>query len=221
MEIKQAIRTRKSVRKFLNRPVLRELLEGVLDAAKWVPSGGNCQPWRVEVATGHTKEQLTESILSAREQGEKESPDLDYYPRSWISPYKERRFECGVGLYKALGIRRGDSEGRKAAWFENYHFFGAPAGLFFFMPRELGTGYLIDMGIFIQTVALAAVDVGLSTCIQASLAEYPAIVREHLNIPEEFLLVCGMSMGYEDENAVVNTFRTTRAPLKEFVTWHE
>ena len=205
----------------MEEPVPRHLIENVLDAARWAPSGGNCQPWRVEVVTGDALKRISRNILSAREKGMKPEPDFDYYPESWVSPYRERRFQCGIALYTALGIKRGDNRARLKAWLENYRFFGAPVGLFFFLPRALGTGFLMDMGIFIQSVALLATEQGLSTCIQASLAEYPDIVRSLLNVPEDFSLACGMSLGYEDEGAGVNRFRTQRVLLKEFVTWHE
>ncbi len=220
MEIHQAIRARKSVRKFTDRPVSKALLERLLDIARWSPSGGNCQPWRVEVVTGSAKNQITEAILSARKQGVNESPEFEYYPASWTSPYKERRFQCGIALYSAMKIERRDVAARKDAWDQNYRFFGAPVGLFFFMPASLGKGFLMDMGMFIQTLALAAMEEGLATCIQASLAGYPDIVKECLRVPDDFMLVCGMSMGYEDETAEVNNFRTTRAPVEEFVYWH-
>ncbi len=221
MNTEEAIRTRKSVRRFQDRPVPRKVVEGLLDIARWAPSGGNCQPWRVDVAAGRAKKEITEAILSARRQGAEECPEFEYYPESWINPYRERRFQCGIALYSAMEIERGDAEARRQAWLENYRFFGAPVGLFFSMPRALGKGFLMDMGIFIQTLALAAVEAGLATCIQASLAGYPRIVKKCLEIPDDFILVCGMSMGYEDRDARVNNFRTTRAPLEEFVSWHQ
>ncbi len=221
MNVNHAIRYRKSVRKFLNKPVPRQLIEQVLDTSRWAPSGGNCQPWRVEVVTGKALDRVSSSILSAREQGRKPLPDLEYYPEAWTSPYRERRFNCGIALYSAMGIKRGDAQARQEAWLQNYRFFNASSAMFFFMPQSLGIGFLMDMGIFIQTVALAAMEAGLATCIQASLAEYPDIVRDILQVSDEFMLVCGMSIGYEDIEADVNRFRTSRAELEEFVSWHE
>ncbi len=221
MDTIETIKNRKSVRAFQDRPVEREILERVLEAARWSPSGANCQPWRVEIVSGTKKEAITKAILAAKEKGHSEPPDIDYYPDVWKNPYKERRFRCGLALYSALGIERGDTEARKRAWFRNYEFFGAPVGIFLFMPKALGTGFLVDMGIFIQSLVLACTDQGLATCIQASLAEYPSIIRQILKVPEEFRLVCGISVGYEDENAPVNQFRTTRIDVDDFTTWHD
>lgn len=170
---------------------------------------------------GKKKDEITRAILEAKEKGITEEPEMDYYPETWKNPYKERRFKCGLALYSAIGIKRGDVEARKEAWFRNYKFFDAPVGLFFSMPKCLGTGYLVDMGIFIQTVALAALDFGLSTCIQASLAEYPNTVKRILDIPDTFSLICGMSLGYEDKNAPINSFRTQRVSIEDFVNWHQ
>ncbi|NPA94943.1 MAG: nitroreductase [Thermodesulfobacteria bacterium] len=221
MDTASAIRERKSVRKYLDRPVSKEVLYKVLDIARWAPSGANCQPWRVEVVSGETKDKITKAILEAKAKGHTEDPDIDYYPEVWRNPYKERRFKCGLALYSALGIERGDSEGRRRAWFRNYEFFGAPVGVFVFMPKSLGTGFLVDIGIFIQSFTLACLDQGLGTCIQASLAEYPSIVKSILSIPDDFRLVCGISVGYEDTSAPVNQFRTTRIEVDEFTNWHE
>ncbi len=221
MDIIDAIKNRKSVRKFLDKSVDRKILFEVLDAARWSPSGANCQPWRVEIVTGKTKQRITEAILRAKKEGFMEPPDMDYYPEVWKNPYKERRFKCGLALYSALGIERGDAEARKQAWFRNYEFFGAPVGVLLFMPRVLGTGFLVDMGIFIQSFVLACMDKGLATCIQASLAEYPTLVKEILKVPDDFKMVCGISVGYEDSSDPVNNFRTTRVDVEEFTRWHE
>ncbi len=221
MDTIEAIRTRKSVRKFLNKPVEKEIIYKILDAARWAPSGANCQPWRVEIVSGTTKEKITKAILEAKANNVSEPPDIEYYPKTWKNPYKERRFKCGLALYSALGIERGDTTARKEAWFRNYEFFGAPLGLFLFMPKALGTGFLVDIGIFLQTVVLACTNEGLATCIQASLAEYPSIIKEILNVPEEFRLVCGLSIGYEDKAAPVNQFRTTRIEVEDFTKWHD
>ncbi len=221
MDIRTAIKERKSVRKFLDKPVDKRTIEELLEVAKWAPSGANCQPWRVDVVMGKKKDEITRAILEAKEKGITEEPEMDYYPETWKNPYKERRFKCGLALYSAIGIKRGDVEARKEAWFRNYKFFDAPVGLFFSMPKCLGTGYLVDMGIFIQTVALAALDFGLSTCIQASLAEYPNTVKRILDIPDTFSLICGMSLGYEDKNAPINSFRTQRVSIEDFVNWHQ
>ncbi len=220
MDTIEAIRKRKSVRKFLKRPVEKQMLVRVLDAARWSPSGANCQPWKVEVVSGRTKENITRAILEAKAKNFTEPPDMDYYPEVWKNPYKERRFKCGLALYSALGIDRGDTDARRKAWLRNYEFFGAPTGIFLFVPRALGTGFLVDMGIFIQSLVLACTNEGLATCIQASLAEYPSIVKQILGVSDQFRLVCGISVGFEDESAPVNQFRTTRIEVDDFVGWH-
>ncbi len=221
MDIAHAIKKRKSVRSFLGKPVTRETLLEVLEVARWSPSGANCQPWRIEIVTGKTKERITKTILRAKEKGLREPPDIDYYPEIWKNPYKERRFRCGLALYSALGIERGDAESRKRAWLSNYEFFGAPVGILLFMPKALGTGFLIDMGIFIQSLVLSCMNRGLATCIQASLAEYPSIVKDILGVPDDFNMVCGISVGYEDKSSPANGFRTSRIDVEEFTRWHD
>lgn len=221
MEVLEAMRRRASTRAYLDKPVDRATIEAMLDAARWAPSGVNAQPWQVAVVMGETKRRVSEALQAERMAGHPEQPDYLYYPKQWNEPYKSRRLACGLALYSALGINRADPEGRMKSWNNNYSFFGAPVGLFFFLDRSLAQGSWVDMGMFIENVMLAALEYGLATCPQASLAEYPDIVRQLLSVPNTRALVCGMSLGYPDTAARVNNYRTTREPVVSFTAWHE
>lgn len=221
MNVIDAITQRHSVRAYLDRPVPAERIRAILDAARHAPSGVNTQPWNVAVVTGETKRRLGEALIAAREAGQAENPDYPYYPDAWREPWAARRKACGLALYRALGIGRGDAEGRKAAWYRNYRFFDAPVGLIFHMDRGFRTGSFLDMGMFMENVMLAALEHDLGTCPQASLAEYPDIVRDVLGLPAEQMIVCGMALGHPDPDAPVNRYRLEREPVDAFTTWHD
>lgn len=214
-----AIKKRHATRGFLDKPVSHELIEQILEAARWAPSGVNCQPWHVGIVEGESKQLLAERIISARENNQPPNPDYDYYPSEWKEPYKSRRKGSGLALYQALEIRREDTEKQKQAWYNNYHFFGAPVGLIFYIDKQLNQGSWIDMGMFLQNAMLSAIELGLSTCPQAALAEYPDIVREVLDIDEQYYIVCGMALGYEDESHPANSYRLEREPVEAFTRW--
>lgn len=220
MNIEQAIIQRQSIRAFEDRDVAQETIRSILDAARWTPSGVNTQPWQIEVVTGTSKQQLSDAILAAREDhGAK--PDYDYYPAEWREPYKARRKACGLALYGALQIGREDREKMIEASNRNFRFFDAPVGMFFFMDRDLGQGSWLDMGMMLQSIMLLAKEHGLDTCPQASLAENPDVVRQQLGVSEDKLLVCGLSIGYAQQDAAVNQYRTERLEVDEFTHWHE
>lgn len=221
MDALDAIRQRFSVRAYLPRPVGRELVESVLDAARWAPSAVNIQPWKVVAVSGQTKEKLSEVLLAAKKSGVKETPDYQYYPAKWEEPYATRRKESGLALYKALEIGKDDHEKRMEAWLKNFSFFGAPVGLLFFMDKSLERGSWLDLGMFLQNVMVSAKAHGLDTCPQASFAEFHSTIRKTLEIPETFTLACGMAMGYADMTAAVNNYRTKREPVESFMTWME
>jgi nitroreductase len=124
-----------------------------------------------------------------------------------------------MDLYKALDIGRDDKEKRMEASLNNYRFFGAPVTMFFFIDKVMGKGSWFDMGMFYQNVMLAAREHGLGTCPQASTSDYPDIVRKLLNVPQQFDLMCGLSMGYPDDSKPVNQYRTRRDSVDEFTTW--
>ena len=221
MQTYDAMTGRRSIRGFLNDPISQEQITAILEAARWAPSGVNMQPWRVAVVTGETKHQLADNIIAAREAGEAENPDYHYYPDEWFEPYKGRRKETGLALYGALGIGKEDKEKRIEAWYNNYRFFGAPVGLLVFLNHRLGQGSWIDIGMFIQNIMLAAYDQGLGTCPQASLAEYPDIVRDTLGIDKEWALACGIALGYPDPEAAVNGYRMDRQSVEAFTSWYD
>ncbi|MDH3283040.1 MAG: nitroreductase [Gammaproteobacteria bacterium] len=220
MDVLEAMQRRASTRAFLDKPVEHATVEAILDAARWAPSGTNAQPWQVVVVAGATKQKISAALLAERVAQHPENPDYSYYPRVWNEPYKSRRIACGLALYQALKIGRDDKDARLQAWNNNYSFFGAPVGLLFFLDRALETGSWIDMGMFIENVMLAALGHGLATCPQASIAEYPDIVRQLVNVPDTRALVCGMALGFPDPAAPVNNYRTAREPVKNFTAWH-
>ena len=220
MNIIDALRSRQSTRAYLDKAVDRGIIEAMLDAARWSPSGTNMQPWQVCVVSGVTQQKLGDAILAARANAEPPNPDYQYYPEHWVEPYKSRRFECGMAMYSALDIGREDKARRQQLWDANYRFFGAPVGLLFFIDRSLAQGSWVDMGMFIQSVMLAALEFDLATAPQAALAEYPSIVREILQVGDEQALVCGMSLGYPDKNHPVNQYRTSRLGIDGFCRWY-
>jgi len=216
MNTSEAIRNRKSVRAFTKEKVSRELTERVLDTARYAPSGANSQPWQVAVVSGKTKDKLTKALLDEFRDGRGEDRDYEYYPTKWMEPFKTRRIACGIQLYDTLGIARKDREGRMAQWEANYRGFDAPVMLFFFLDSSLAIGSYMDSGMFIQSVMLAALDEGLATCPQAALSGYAKVVKKILGYPEETILLCGMALGYEDKDALVNSYRTPREKVQDF-----
>lgn len=215
-----AIESRQSIRAFRQTPVAPELLQRILHAASYAPSGSNIQPWKVHVLTGSARDQLSTALLKAFDEGEPDRREYQYYPVEWRAPYLERRRETGWGLYRTLGIAKGDREASKRQHRRNFELFDAPVVMLFTIDSDMGTGSWLDYGMFLQSIMVAARGLGLHTCPQAALANYPDIVKHHLGIPDDQTVVCGMSLGYANEDDVVNTFRPARMALDEFVTFH-
>ena len=214
-----ALLTRQSVRAYLARPVAEADVREVLRLASYAASGSNMQPWRVLVLGGATLAAVSAGLEGAYRAGEKGGREYRYYPEAFPEPYLARRRACGFGLYGAMGIARGDAAAMQAQRAENYRFFGAPVGLVLTIDRRLELGSWIDMGSFLTGVMLAARGLGLHSCAEASIAEYPAVLRTLLPIEAEHKVVCGMALGYADPAATVNSFRTERAGVDDFTTF--
>lgn len=221
MNVSEALLKRKAVRAYTNKMVKQELLEQILTSASHAPSGVNTQPWQVAVLTGEKKHLLQEKMLEAFTARQEKKMDYQYYPLEWIEPYKKRRKECGLQMYSALNIAREDKTKQIKQWAANYRAFDAPVMLLFYMDAELQTGSYLDYGMFLQSIMLAATEQGLASCPQAALVEYSDIVRDFLNLSSDCQLICGMALGYEDVDAPVNSYRTERADINEFVTFYK
>lgn len=221
LNVIQAIRERRSVRAFLNKPVSDELINLILEAARFAPSGVNTQPWQVAVVGPKHRQKITADILDAKAAGTPENPDYPYYPSEWYEPFKERRKACGLALYGALHIDKSDVEKRQQQWYRNYAFFEAPAALVFYLDAKLCKGSWMDIGMFLQNVMLAARHYDLETCPQAALAEYPDIIRKRLSLSADRHIVCGMALGYADWSHPINQYRTAREAVNDFTTWHD
>ena len=224
--VDSAIRSRMSVRAFTQQPVARADIAAILEVASRAPSGTNCQPWRVYVLQGASRDTLVHKVCAAHDAmraepslAETYREEYDYYPEKWVSPYIDRRRENGWGLYGLLGIGKGDKDKMHAQHQRNYRFFDAPVGLMFTIDRVMGRGSLVDYGAFMQSIMVAARGRGLHTCPQAAWNGFAKIIMPHIGAGEGEMLVCGMSLGYADRNAPVNGFHTPRVPVAQFTRW--
>lgn len=217
MNVTEAVKTRISTRAFLDRPVSPADIRDILDIARWSPSGGNLQPWRVRVVTGAGRDRLVETVRKAiAENPLGDEAEIAIYPPKLADPWRTRRFEVGEAMYALLGVPREDKPARLKWLLNNYDFFGAPAGLFFSLDRRFDKGQWAHLGMFMQTIALVAAEKGLATCMQEAWAARAKTVSAFLGLGEEEQLYCGMALGYADPGAKVNELRSSRAPVEEF-----
>ncbi len=214
-----AIRSRRSLRAFLPTPVPRETIEHLLALAACAPSGTNTQPWKVYVLTGEAKTGLSRKLLAAYDdpvERDRHTEEYAYYPTEWRSPFQERRRKVGWDLYGLLGIAKSDKARMHEQHRRNYAFFDAPVGLVFTIDRVMRQGSWLDYGMFLQTFMVAARGHGLDTCPQAAFTPFHALITQHVGAPASEQLVCGMSLGFGDPDAIENSLVTEREPVAGF-----
>ena len=223
-----AIQSRFSARAFLPQPVPRETIEQILEVARRAASGTNTQPWKVYVLQGRSRDELVGKVCAAHDAiyadpslAAQFREEYDYYPEKWVSPYIDRRRENGWSLYGLLGITKGDKDRMHAQHQRNYRFFDAPVGLMFTLDKVMGRGSLVDYGMFLQSIMVAARARGLHTCPQAAWNGFAKIILPHIGAGDDELLVCGMALGWADTDAPVNGFHTPREPVEQFTRWLE
>ncbi|MDC7788146.1 nitroreductase [Rhodoplanes sp. TEM] len=217
MHVFEAVDSRKSCRAFLPTPVDGAVVRELITRATRAASGGNLQPWSVTALTGAPLADLVAKVRAALETVDPRglNDEFPVYPEPLFEPFRSRRFENGVALYRALGVARDDDAGRLAHYKDNYAFFGAPVGLFLSLDRRCGPGQWTDVGGFLATLMLLARGWGLSTCAQESWSRVAGLVRPLIGLPDTEMLFCGVAVGFADESAPVNRFRTARAGVDE------
>ncbi len=220
MDAIECIKTRMSIRKFKLDPVPKEAILNVIDTAKWSPSYKNTQPWEVVVVSGVKKDELSRRLIEHLERGEKSKPDIPE-PTSWPSVIEMRIRELLRERGEKFGIDFSNPEVIKKSKIANFKFYGAPHGIFIFQDASLPLWSLFDIGLFAQSLMLAAHAQGLGTVPQAFLTDYSNVVKEFLGIPESKRLVLGISIGYPDLKDKANSYRSSRVETGEIVKWIE
>lgn len=213
--LEDVIRKRRSIRMFLpDRPVARELVDEAVDLAIRAPSNSNIQPWQLVFASGPARDRLVAALLGAAQAGPPKVPELPEH-------FTHFRSDTGKVVYGSMGIARDDLEGRRAAVLRNWEFFRAPLAGIVCMDRELGLVDSLGVGMFLQTLVLALTARGLGTCVQVAIAGYPEIIHQQLDIPEQFTILCGLSVGYADPDFPANKIRVGRQPTEKNVVFVE
>ncbi|MBF0412841.1 MAG: nitroreductase [Desulfamplus sp.] len=216
MPLIDLLKKRTSIRAFSDKPVPQETMNQIFRDAQLSPSNCNVQPWQIYVVSGAEKDVLKEKLVKAVMSGKEPNPDFDW-KISYKGVHRERQFGSANALYSSMGIERGDKLARMAAMLRNWAFFDAPHALFFTMEKYLNIMGAVDIGIYSQTLTLLMTEHGISSCLQGALGQFPDPVREFFNIPEERGILFGMSFGYADETASVNTTRTERELVENSV----
>ncbi|GAB4537906.1 MAG: nitroreductase [Thermodesulfovibrionia bacterium] len=220
MDVLECIRTRMSVRRFKPDPVPKELLMSIIEIAMRSPSYKNSQPWEVAIVSGKKREALTELLISHLERGEAPKSDLSR-PLTWPEEIEKRINQHIMKRSNFLGIDVNAPDAQKRARIANFEFYGAPHGIFLYQDSTLTEWSILDMGMFAQTLMLAANAYGLGTVPQAYLTDYSKVVKQFLGIPDSKRLILGISIGYPDKGAKINSYRSERVKVEEITKWVE
>lgn len=222
MKVSEALNKRMSTRAYLDKQVSRDTLETLLSTAQRSPSGGNLQPWRVIVLTDMAKQSVIEACEKAlSENPAGEATDRPVYPVDLWEPHRSRRFEVGETMYKALGIPRDDKTARRQWFARNFRFFDAPVAVMIVLDERMGHGQWAHTGMFMQSLALIAEEMGLGTCMQECWGMLRTTLKTELKLSDTEMLYCGIALGYPDTNHPVNQMRSSRADVSEFADFRE
>lgn len=217
MEFNDVLAARYSCRAFSQKPVSHETIRELVAASQKIPTWGNTQPGRVYAATGDVAQALRSDLVAAATAGQEENPDLAM-PKTFEGRLMDRYRALGKSLFGVLGITRHDQDKRSQHYANNFNAFGAPALVYFTVPAGQSAYVVYDLGAMVCAFCLAGANAGLGTCVIAALARYPDVVRGRLAIPKDEKIVIGVALGYPDDAAEVNRFRSEREDLDQVLS---
>jgi nitroreductase len=220
MEFSELIKARKSIRGYQQKPVPRELIEEIIEVAKWAPSSMNTQPWHVHVVTGEPLERIrqgnTENMLKGV------PPKRDFpMKESYEGIHRERQVGIAVQLFDVMGIAR-DDKVRRTDWvMRGFRQFDAPVSLVLTYDKYLEPAAIsqFDLGALSHALVLAAWERGLGSVINGQGIMQSAVVREHAGIPDDQNIMICIAMGYPDEDFVANSVKSVREDAANFVRY--
>ena len=214
MELQEAVRDRRSIRAFLDKPVSKKTLVSLLETSRWAPSAVNTQPWRLTAVTGTKRDELEARLVERVKVGGESLEGR--YPENVPDDVRRRREELLAGIARAAeesGIAV------QELLFGSYRFYGAPVVIVVSYDSRMGDSTPAGVVAFVTTMLLAARDMGLGTCWLGMPLAYPDIIRETLGIPDSQNLAAVVALGYPDPDSGISNFRSSRDDLDTFVTW--
>lgn len=213
MNVSDAIIKRRSVRAYKEQAVDSDLIETLFVQSQQSPSNCNTQPWHVVVVSGDARKQLENAMVSDILAGKTPTPHFKPGDQDLSGDYRKRQIDCAISLYDAVGVKYEEKDKRKELMLRNWQFFGAPHVAFFSMPKSMSEINAVDMGIYLQSLMLLMTENGIACCPQGALAMYPTPVYELANIPEDNVIMFGLSFGYAKDEAPINQYDVGREDI--------
>jgi len=221
--VTDALNSRITVRDFLDTPVPETILQTLFQTAQRTPSGGNLQPWHVHVMTGEKLATFKKDAVARAQAGKTDVPTYRAYPSPLWEPQRSWRYKLGEDMYALLGIEKENKLGRIMWMMQNIKFFEAPVGIIITGDKRLEMPQYMDVGIYVQSLMLLAREAGLHTAPQGWWRNWHSVCHDHLDIAvaEEDEVLVGMSLGYANPEAPVNSLYADRAALNESVKFYK
>ncbi|MFQ3245444.1 MAG: nitroreductase [Arenicella sp.] len=220
MKFTEFAKSRKSARGFLDKPISKEIVDQIIDAAKWAPSSYNTQTWRVHAVAGEPLNKIrqgnTENTLAGRPQV-RDFP----YKEEYDGVHRQRQIDVAVQLFDIMGIERHDKEKRTDWMLRGFRQFDAPVSLVLTYDKALEPAAIsqFSLGSLAYGIVLAAWERGIGCVINGQGIMQSDVVHEHANIPHDQAIMICIAMGYPDADFQANGVRSTRADNSEFVTY--
>jgi len=216
MTVIDALNARATVRAFTSDPVGENTLRKIFEAALRAPSWANTQPWEIHVAAGEALERLRTAYGDHLKNCAPRNPDMPV-PKQWPVAHQKRMEHLRGERLAVLQRECKDPAAIEEMAALNYRFFNAPVVVYICMDRTLTSWSVFDLGLFAQSLMLAAQEYGVDSAPAVTLAAHPGLIRAELKIPDDQVIVIGIALGYKDAEHPQNTYRSPRRTFEDAV----
>ncbi len=221
MDVIEAILERRSIRSFTSDPLPKETLRKIMEAATHAPSSSNTQPWEIFVVGGRVLGRIRQAYSDRFKKDVPGKSEVRGAGREQLSAAMlERITQMRAERSKLEGLDPQSPEGVRLNTERGARFFGAPVVVILCMNRTLSIFSTYDLGLLTQNILLAAQNFGVGSIIAGAIVSHPDILRKELAIPDDLLIVEGIALGYPDKQSIINTYRSSRRPIQEVVTFN-
>jgi nitroreductase len=220
MQFSQLIKARKSIRGYLQKPVPRDVIDAIIEVAKWAPSSMNTQPWHVHAVTGAPLDRIRKGNTDNMVAGIPPKRDFPM-KESYEGLHRRRQIDVAVQLFDAMEIAR-DDKARRTDWvMRGFRQFDAPVSLVLTYDKYLEPAAIsqFDLGALSHAIVLAAWEQGLGCVINGQGIMQSHVVREHAGIPDDQNIMICIAMGYPDDSFIANTVKSVREDNSSFVRY--
>jgi len=220
VQFDEVVAGRRSIRGFKPDPVSKETIREIVELATRAPSSMNTQPWHLHVVTGEPLDRIREGNTEKNLSGVPASREVRMHG-PYEGVHRKRQIDIAVQLFESMGIEWQDKVRRQDWVMRGFRQFDAPVSVVVTFDKCLTDNdiAIFDCGAVVNCLVNVAWSRGLGAVINGQGIMQSPVVREHVCIPDDQVIMSCVAMGYPAEDFSANDVVSHRRPVDDVVNF--